>query len=105
MHVEVETEATPEGAGRTRRALEVLQHHMPTRALATLQLLASELVANGPRHARGVGNGIRVSVNHSTSRVRVEVHDLQEGQPLRQTTLQVMNLHPNPRSGVVDRNA
>jgi anti-sigma regulatory factor (Ser/Thr protein kinase) len=87
MHVDVETEATPEGAGRTRRALEVLQYHMPTGALATLQLLVSELVANGRRHAGGAGNAIRVSVNHSTSRVRVEVHDLQEGQPLRQTTL------------------
>jgi two-component sensor histidine kinase len=79
MHVDVETEATPEGAGRIRRALEVLQYHMPARALATLHLLVSELVANGPRHARG-GNAIRVSVNHSTSRVRVEVHDLR-GQP------------------------
>jgi hypothetical protein len=87
MQVDVETEATPEGAGRTRRALEVLQYHMPTGALATLQLLVSELVANGRRHPSGVGNAIRVSVDHSTSRVRVEVHDLQEGQPLRQTTL------------------
>jgi two-component sensor histidine kinase len=86
MHVDVETEATPEGAGRIRRALEVLQYHMPARALATLHLLVSELVANGPRHARG-RNAIRVSVNHSTSQVRVEVHDLQEGQPLRPTTL------------------
>ena len=60
---------------------------MPTRALANLQLLVSELVANGRRHAGGAGNAIRVSVNHSTSRVRVEVHDLQEGRPLRQTTL------------------
>ena len=47
----------------------------------------SELVANGPRHAGSVGNAIRVSVNHSTSRVRVEVRDLQEDQPLRPTTL------------------
>jgi two-component sensor histidine kinase len=87
MQVDVETEATPEGAGRTRRALEVLQHHMPARALATLHLLVSELVANGPRHASGGSNAIRVSVNHSTSRVRVEVLDLQKGQPLRPMTL------------------
>jgi hypothetical protein len=85
MHVDVETEATPEGAGRTRRALEVIRHHMPSRVFATLHLLVSELVANGPRHADG-GNAIRVSVNHSTSRVRVEVHDLQQEQPLRPTT-------------------
>lgn len=87
MQVDVETEATPEGAGRVRRALEVLEHHMPTRALATLHLLVSELVANGRRHAGGAGSAIRVSVDHSDSKVRVEVHDLQEGQPFRQTTL------------------
>ena len=87
MHVDVETEATPEGAGRIRRALDVLQYHTPARALATLHLLVSELVANGRRHAGGTGSAIRVSVDHSASQVRVEVRDLQEGQPLRQTTL------------------
>ena len=40
-----------------------------------------------PGTARTHGNAIRVSVDHSTSRVRVEVHDLHQGQPLRPTTL------------------
>jgi hypothetical protein len=43
-------------------------------------------VANAPRHVIGAGNTMRVSVTHSTSRVRVEVHDLQQEQPLRSTT-------------------
>src|SRR5256885_8558133 len=86
MQVDVETEATPQGAGRTRRALEVLQYHMPAQALAKLQLLVSELVANGRRHVGDGGKAIHVSVDHSTSRVRVEVHDLLEEQPLRPTT-------------------
>jgi two-component sensor histidine kinase len=87
MHVDFEAEATPEGAGRIRRALEVLEHHMPVRALATLRLLVSELVANGPRHTAGPGSAIRVSVDHSTSQVRVALRDLEKEQPLRPATL------------------
>jgi anti-sigma regulatory factor (Ser/Thr protein kinase) len=86
MQVDIETEATPEGAGRSRLALDVLRHHMPSRAFAELRLLVSELVANAPRHVIGVGNMIRVSVDHSASRVRVVIHDLEQEGPLRSTT-------------------
>ncbi|MFI8200020.1 ATP-binding protein [Streptomyces sp. NPDC085942] len=74
-------EAVPESVRAARRFVRAAAAYQepgtPEDALGTLELLASELATNGVRAARSapVGASIRVVVDASWGRARVEVHD------------------------------
>lgn len=75
-------EAVPESVRAARRFVRAAAAYQepatPEDALGTLELLASELATNGIRHAARSappGASIRVVVDASWGRARVEVHD------------------------------
>jgi serine/threonine-protein kinase RsbW len=72
----VELEPTRESPSRARHAVSTLRERLDEQTFADLELLVSELVTNAVRHARlNQGDVIRLDVEESDERVRVEVVD------------------------------
>jgi anti-sigma regulatory factor (Ser/Thr protein kinase) len=72
----LELSPAPSAPWRGRRALERLSDVVGPGRLADLELIASELIANSVVHA-GLGEGalVRMRVDVSDTRVRIEVED------------------------------
>ncbi|GGV91539.1 hypothetical protein GCM10015535_49930 [Streptomyces gelaticus] len=64
-----------------REAAAYQEPSIPDDALDTLELLASELVTNAVRYGQEPGDSLKVTVEASPGRCRVEVHDTRRRQP------------------------
>ncbi|MFF2958109.1 ATP-binding protein [Streptomyces sp. NPDC057963] len=75
----------PESVRPARRYVREAAVHqepsVPEDALDTLELLASELVTNAVRYGQEPGDSLKVTVDASPGRCRVEVHDTRRRQP------------------------
>ncbi|MFF1349953.1 ATP-binding protein [Streptomyces sp. NPDC058322] len=75
----------PESVRPARRyVLQAAVHQepsIPDDALDTLELLASELVTNAVRYGQEPGDSLKVTVEASPGRCRVEVHDTRRRHP------------------------
>ncbi|MEU6920209.1 ATP-binding protein [Streptomyces sp. NPDC046631] len=75
----------PESVRPARRyVLQAAVHQepsIPDDALDTLELLASELVTNAVRYGQEPGDSLKVTVEASPGRCRVEVHDTRHRYP------------------------
>jgi len=85
--VDLTLPAAPEAASRARQSLWELHSLLDPRVFEDLRLLVSELVTNALRHASlSSRDVIRLRVNLSDGKIRVEVYDRGPGFSLREET-------------------
>jgi serine/threonine-protein kinase RsbW len=79
--VEADVAGGPHAASRARRLVrEELSGRIPDEVMSDLELLVTELVANGVRHGgAGAGSELHVSLNSRSSALHVEVSNPDHG--------------------------
>lgn len=76
-----ETESVRPARRYVREAVAYQVPDVPTDALDTLELLASELVTNAYRYGSEPGDSLQVVVDAEPGRCRIEVHDTRRKRP------------------------
>ena len=85
MRISTRLHTGPEGAGEARKALDALARESSHEVLSTVQLLVSELVANGPRHVDEPEQAVLLEIETSRTSIHTSVIQLGTGRAIRAT--------------------
>ena len=85
MRISARLHAGPEGAGEARSAMDVLARETSHEVLSTVQLLVSELVANGPRHVDEPEEAVLLEIETSRTSIHTAVIHIGTGAAIEAT--------------------